>query len=74
MGESRFAGIDWASEQHAACVVDPDGRIVERRRYRHDERGLYGLCERLHDLGVVLVAVERPDGVPIERLLTLTSR
>jgi transposase len=69
VGESRFAGIDWASEEHAACVVDPDGRIVEGRRYRHDERGLCGLCERLHDLGVVLVAVERPDGVLIERLL-----
>jgi transposase len=69
VGESRFAGIDWASEEHAACVVDPDGRIVEGRRYRHDERGLRGLGERLHDIDVVLVAVERPDGVLIERLL-----
>jgi transposase len=69
VGDGRFAGIDWASEEHAACVVDADGRIVDGRRYRHDERGLRALCERLHELDVQLVAVERPDGVLIERLL-----
>ena len=69
MGEDRFAGIDWASEEHACCVVDADGRIVEGRRYRHDERGLLALCDRLIELGVLLVCVERPDGLLIERLL-----
>ena len=67
--EGRFAGIDWASEEHAGCVVDPDGRIVEGRRYRHDERGIRALCARMVELGVLLVAVERPDGLLIERLL-----
>ena len=69
MGQGRFAGIDWASEEHAVCVNDADGRIVEGRRYRHDERGLRALCNRLIELGVGLVAVERPDGLLIERLL-----
>jgi transposase len=69
MGERRFAGVDWASAEHAVCVVDGDGRIVEGRRYRHDERGLRALCARLTELGVQLVAVERPDGLLIERLL-----
>ena len=69
MGQSRFAGIDWAGEEHALCVVDADGRILEGRRYRHDERGLTALCDRLAELGVALVAVERPDGLLIERLL-----
>jgi transposase len=50
-------------------VVDADGRIVEGRRYRHDERGLRALCNRLLELGVELVAIERPDGLLIERLL-----
>jgi transposase len=68
LGE-RFAGVDWASEEHAVCVNDADGRIVEGRRYRHDERGLRALCARLIELGVVLVAIERPDGLLIERLL-----
>jgi len=69
MSEGRFAGVDWASEEHAVCVVDEAGRIVEGRRYRHDEHGLRALCARLLRLRVVLVAIERPDGLLIERLL-----
>jgi hypothetical protein len=69
-----FAGIDWASEEHARCVNDGDGRIVEGRRYRHDERGIKSLCRRLVALGVELVAIERPDGLLIERLLDVGLR
>ncbi len=69
MGEERFAGIDWASEEHAVCVVDEAGRILEGRRYRHDERGIRALCARLVELEISLVAIERPDGLLIERLL-----
>ena len=64
-----FAGIDWASEEHAVCVVDADGRIVQGRRCAHDEAGLRALCVLLVELEVQLVAVERPDGLLIERLL-----
>jgi transposase len=67
--EGRSAGVDWASEEHAVCVVDAEGRIVEGRRYRHDERGIRALCARLIALGVELVAIERPDGLLVERLL-----
>jgi transposase len=69
MREDRFAGVDWASEEHAVCVNDSEGRIVEGRRFRHDEGGLRALCSRLIELGVQLVAIERPDGLLIERLL-----
>ena len=69
MAGECFAGVDWASEEHAVNVHDTDGRIVEGRRYRHDERGIRALCARLIELGVVLVAIERPDGLLIERLL-----
>ena len=68
MSDGRFAGVDWASEEHAVCVVDERGRIVEGRRYRHNEPGIRALCSRLVRLGVRLV-VERPDGLLIERLL-----
>jgi len=64
-----YAGVDWASEEHAVCAVDEEGRIVEGRRYRHDERGIRALCARLLELEVGLVAIERPDGLLIERLL-----
>ena len=63
----RFAGVDWASEEHAVCVVDGRGRIVEGRRYRHNEQGIRALCARLTRLPVVLVALERPDGLLIDR-------
>src|SRR5207248_11335223 len=69
MSDGRFAGVEWASEEHAVCVVDERGRIVEGRRYRHDEPGIRALCSRLLRLRVALVALERPDGVLIERLL-----
>jgi transposase len=64
-----FAGIDWASEEHAVCVVDGDGRIVLGRRFAHDEQGLRALCARLLALEVQLVCLERPDGLLIERLV-----
>ena len=47
MSDGRFAGVDWASEEHAVCVVDEQGRIVEGRRYRHNEPGIRALCARL---------------------------
>ena len=50
-------------------MVEGDGRILEGRRYRHDERGISALCRRLVELAVELVALERPDGLLIERLL-----
>jgi transposase len=69
MSDGRFAGVDWASREHAVCVVDEHGRIEEGRRFRHDEPGIRALCARLVRLGVALVALERPDGLLIERLL-----
>jgi transposase len=74
MSEGRFAGVDWASAEHALCVVDDEARIVEGRRYAHDERGIRALCARLLELGVALVALERPDGLLIERLLDADLR
>jgi hypothetical protein len=69
MSDGRFAGVDWASEEHAVCVVDERGRILEGKRYRHSEPGIRALCARLVRLKVKLVALERPDGLLIERLL-----
>jgi transposase len=63
------AGIDLASEEHRLCVVDEKGRQLEQRRIRHDEAGIDTLCRRLVELGVRRVALERPDGLVVERLL-----
>jgi transposase len=65
----RYAGIDLASEEHRLCVVDGEGRQLEQQRIGHDEQGLRALCRLLAELGVRRVALERPDGLVVDRLL-----
>jgi transposase len=64
-----FAGIDWASEEHAVCVVDQAGSRLVERALAHDEDGLRRLCRLLVEQRVEHVAIERPDGVLVDRLL-----
>jgi transposase len=65
----RFAGIDWASAEHALCVVDEQGRRLRERLVPHDEAEIAALCRELVALGVRRVAIERPDGILVDRLL-----
>ena len=67
--EETFAGIDWASEEHALCVVEESGASVAGEFHAHDEAGISGLIARMGALGVVRVAIERPDGLLVDRLL-----
>jgi transposase len=61
--------VDWAKDEHAVCVLDEGGMRVSERRFAHDERGLAKLCRSLVVSGVGCVAIERPEGVLVERLL-----
>ena len=64
------AGIDWAKDEHALCVVEEaGGRKIFEGRFDHRERGLTKLCRSLVEMGVERVAIERPEGVLVERLL-----
>src|SRR5947208_4420758 len=65
----RYAGIDWASETHDVVVADEAGVGVLAATFAHDEQGLRALCRALVRLDVGLVAIERPDGLLVERLL-----
>jgi transposase len=69
MDGCRYAGIDWASEKHDVLVADEDGDQALAATFAHDEKGLGALCRTLVRMKVVLVAVERPDGLLVERLL-----
>jgi transposase len=62
------AGIDWASEAHEVCLSD-EGRVAERFSVGNDEHGIAALAVRLRRAGVCRVAIERPDGILVERLL-----
>ncbi|MEO9119876.1 MAG: IS110 family transposase [Solirubrobacteraceae bacterium] len=65
----RYAGIDWATEKHDVLVAEEDGSEVLAGAFVHDEKGLSALCRTLVRLEVRLVAIERPDGLLVERLL-----
>jgi len=67
--EETFAGIDWASEEHALCVVDGGGATLEGEMHAHDEAGVKELVARMRALSVCRVAIERPDGLLVDRLL-----
>ena len=61
-------GIDWASEAHEVCISE-EGRVSGRFSPAHDEEGMVELVTRLGRAGVARVAIERPDGILVERLL-----
>jgi transposase len=65
----RYAGIDWASKTHAVGVVDDRGGIRARFQVPNTGKGFGGLLRRLVKLGVVAVAIERPDGPLVEAML-----
>src|SRR5215472_4003403 len=67
-----FAGIDWAAETHAVCVLDADGEVVDRCTISHSAEGLAMLVRRLArlgDPGDIPVGIERPDGRLVDVLL-----
>jgi transposase len=63
------AGVDWASEEHATCVVSDEGHVMFERAFLHSEGGMAELCVSLVANDVDRVALERPDGIVCERLL-----
>lgn len=63
------AGLDWASEAHAICIVDPHGEIRESFTVAHDAAGLAALVRRLRRYPDLRVAIERPDGLLVDTLV-----
>lgn len=67
-----FVGVDWASEEHAVCVLGIDGRKSSSFTTAHSRDGFERLVRRLGGLGPagrVPVAIERPDGRLVDALL-----
>ncbi len=63
------AGVDWAKDTHDVLVADSDGERLWAETILHTEAGIEKLCRTLVTLKVTRVAIERPDGPLIERLL-----
>jgi transposase len=65
----NYAGVDWASEKNDVLVCDEAGEKLLAATFAHDEAGLRSLCRALVRAKVELVAIERPNGVLVDRLL-----
>ena len=63
------AGIDWATADHAACVVDMTGRVTDRFSAAHDRAGIAAMVTWLRRGKVTEVAIERGDGPLVDALL-----
>ena len=68
-----FAGLDWGSATHQACLLDEAGTVVGERAFAHGGAGLAALCDWLvsmaGDPGSVAVAIEVPHGPVVDALL-----
>ena len=71
---TTFAGIDWALEGHAVCVIDDHGTVLERIEVEHSGAGLAALVRKLAASHVSAVAIERPDGPVVDALLEAELR
>jgi hypothetical protein len=40
-----FAGVDWGSAKHQACLLDEAGTVVGERAFAHGGAGLAALCD-----------------------------
>ncbi len=69
-----FVGIDWGTRAHQVGIFSPSGRQLDEREVAHSPEQLFALCDRLTNLAhgdpsLVLVAIERPDGLVVDTLL-----
>jgi transposase len=70
-----ISGIDWAADWHDVRVADEHtGRLVVEQRFAHDQAGIGALIELLIGQRVARVAIERPDGLLVGRLLAAGIR
>jgi transposase len=63
------AGIDWAKDDYAVCVVDADGEPRQRVTLRYTKAGLRRLIDLFDRHRVDAVGIERPDGPIVDALL-----
>ena len=67
-----FVGLDWAAREHAVCVVDGRGAVVDQFTVRHTAVGMTDLVARLAKVAApdqLRVAIERPTGLIVDTLV-----
>ena len=66
---ANSAGVDWAKDDYAVCVVDSDGEPLKRVTLRYTRAGLRQLTDLLDRYQVDAVGIERGDGPIVDALL-----
>jgi transposase len=68
-----YAGVDWGSEKHQACILDGKGEVAAEREFPHSGVGLAELCNWLASVAgnasALAVAIEVPHGPVVDALL-----
>lgn len=67
-----FVGVDWASMEHAVCVVDERGTVRAQLTVAHSAVGLARLVTALRRFGeptAIPIAIERPTGLLVDTLV-----
>lgn len=68
----HFVGIDWATEEHQVCVIDPRRKVLEERKVKHSGTAITELADILAKLGdpsTTAVSIETPRGAVVEMLM-----
>ncbi|HEU0041541.1 MAG TPA: IS110 family transposase [Jiangellaceae bacterium] len=64
-----YAGVDWATDTHAVCVVNERGEMIVEFDVTHTADGLAEVCRRVEQAGARRVAIERCDGPLVDALI-----
>lgn len=69
-----FVGIDWATEEHAVCLIDESGKSIGERAFAHSGAGLADMSTWLLDKSAaepsqLHVVIETTHGAVVETLL-----
>ena len=69
-----YLGVDWATEQHQACIMDAQGQVLGQRKIEHSGTGIVDFIMWMEELaeaqvGRIAVAIEVPRGPPRRSLL-----
>ena len=68
-----YVGIDWATEAHQVCLLDPRGQVLAEQRVAHTGPALAALVtdlvSRVTPPSRIAVAIEIPRGAVVDTLL-----
>lgn len=62
-----YLGVDWATEQHQASIMDVQGQVLAQRKIEHSGTGILGFIKWMEEFAEgqvcrIAVAIEVPRG------------